>query len=52
MSLLHTSLNGAGLGLRRPLLTDILQHPPENVDFYEIAPENWITIGGSVCLSN
>ncbi len=48
MSLLHTSLNGAGLGLRRPLLTDILQHPPENVDFYEIAPENWITIGGKM----
>ncbi|MEY2666359.1 MAG: hypothetical protein RLZZ384_530 [Pseudomonadota bacterium] len=48
MSHLHSSLRGAGLGLRRPLLAEILQHPPENVDFYEIAPENWITIGGKM----
>jgi uncharacterized protein (UPF0276 family) len=48
MSHLHSSLSGAGLGLRRPLLDEILQHPPENVDFYEIAPENWITIGGKM----
>ena len=48
MSPHHSSFNGAGLGLRRPLLAEILQHPPENVDFYEIAPENWITIGGKM----
>jgi uncharacterized protein (UPF0276 family) len=48
MSHLHSSLNGAGLGLRRPLLTEIFQHAPKNVDFYEIAPENWITIGGKM----
>lgn len=48
MSHLHSSFNGAGLGLRRPLLAEILQHPPKNVDFYEIAPENWITIGGKM----
>ena len=48
MSHLHYSFNGAGLGLRRPLLAEILQHPPKNVDFYEIAPENWITIGGKM----
>ncbi|MEN9896383.1 MAG: hypothetical protein RLZZ66_32 [Pseudomonadota bacterium] len=48
MSPHHSSLIGAGLGLRRPLLVEILQHPPKNVDFYEIAPENWITIGGKM----
>lgn len=48
MSPHHSSLIGAGLGLRRPLLAEILQHPPKNVDFYEIAPENWITIGGKM----
>jgi uncharacterized protein (UPF0276 family) len=48
MSHLHSSLNGAGLGLRRPLLAEIFQHAPKNVDFYEIAPENWITIGGKM----
>ena len=48
MSHLHSSFNGAGLGLRRPLLAEILQHSPKNVDFYEIAPENWITIGGKM----
>ena len=48
MSPHHSSFNGAGLGLRRPLLAEILQHPPKNVDFYEIAPENWITIGGKM----
>jgi len=48
MSHLHSSLSGAGLGLRRPLLAEIFQHAPKNVDFYEIAPENWITIGGKM----
>ena len=37
---------GAGLGLRRSFLTDILQNPPADVDFYEVAPENWMTLGG------
>ncbi len=39
-------VHGAGLGLRRTFLTEINQNPPENVGFYEVAPENWITIGG------
>lgn len=41
-------LNGAGLGLRRPFLSEILQNPLSNVDFFEVAPENWITIGGKL----
>ena len=38
-------VNGAGLGLRRSFLSEVVETPPA-VDFYEVAPENWITIGG------
>lgn len=41
-------LHGAGLGLRRAFLSEIAEHPPTEVDFYEVAPENWITIGGKL----
>ena len=41
-------LQGAGLGLRRSFLSEILQTPHTDVDFYEIAPENWITMGGKL----
>ena len=45
---MHTfsPLHGAGLGLRRSFLAEIVENPPAEVDFYEVAPENWITIGG------
>ncbi|MDD2759660.1 MAG: DUF692 domain-containing protein [Methylomonas sp.] len=36
----------AGLGLRRSFLSEIVDNPPAGVDFYEVAPENWMTIGG------
>lgn len=39
-------VNDAGLGLRRSLLNQLEEFPPNNVGFYEVAPENWITIGG------
>ncbi len=39
-------IHGAGLGLRRPLLKQLLATPPAEVNFYEIAPENWIGMGG------
>lgn len=35
-------LNGAGLGLRRELLAQLLPDLPKQVDFWELAPENWI----------
>ncbi len=38
----------AGLGLRRSFLTEIVETPPENVSFYEVAPENWMTLGGKL----
>jgi hypothetical protein len=41
-------VHGAGLGLRRAFLSEIVDHPPAEVDFYEVAPENWITIGGKL----
>ena len=41
-------VHGAGLGLRRAFLSEIVEHPPTEVDFYEVAPENWITIGGKL----
>lgn len=38
---------GAGLGLRRSLLPELLEQQPEAVSFFEAAPENWINVGGS-----
>ena len=41
-------INHAGLGLRRSFLTDIIETPAENISFYEVAPENWMTLGGKL----
>lgn len=35
-----------GLGLRRDFLAEFLAAPPAQLDFIEVAPENWINIGG------
>ena len=37
---------GAGLGLRRSLLAELTDMPANSVDFMEVAPENWIGMGG------
>lgn len=49
MSAAHNqySVNGAGLGLRRGLTT-ALSDLPDAIDFMEVAPENWIDVGGSM----
>ncbi len=39
-------VHGAGLGLRRDFITEANAHPPSAASFYEVAPENWIGIGG------
>ena len=39
-------VSGAGLGLRRPLMDKLMAEPPADVDFMEVAPENWIHVGG------
>lgn len=41
-------VRGAGLGLRRAFIGPLAEHPPESVDFYEVAPENWMRIGGKL----
>jgi len=42
----HKPLQGAGLGLRRTLINALCEQIPPSVDFFELAPENWINIGG------
>lgn len=40
-------VSGAGLGLRRgPLMEELLEKNPDQVQFLEVAPENWIGVGG------
>ena len=41
------SLQGAGLGLRRAMLPDLLTLDDRAVDFLEVAPDNWIGVGGT-----
>ncbi|HAJ91198.1 MAG TPA: hypothetical protein DCO71_01020 [Gammaproteobacteria bacterium] len=41
-------VSGTGLGLRRTLMGPLRDNPPEPVDFFEVAPENWIGIGGKM----
>jgi len=40
------ALQGAGLGLRRSFIGAAAERPPPEVDFWEVAPENWIGVGG------
>jgi len=39
-------VRGAGLGLRRVLMDALLDNFPPQVRFMELAPENWIEVGG------
>ena len=48
MNTVKNLVHNAGLGLRRSFLKEIVDNPPQNVSFYEVAPENWITIGGKL----
>mgnify|MGYP000271225918 FL=1 len=41
-----SGFQGAGLGLRRALLGPLLSMDQGAVDFMEVAPENWIGVGG------
>lgn len=44
---MQTRLQGAGLGLRRSFLAELDSIPAASLpDFFEIAPENWIGLGG------
>lgn len=44
-------LTGAGLGFRRELMPALEAGVPDAIDFFEIAPENWIDLGGAQAAS-
>ena len=44
----NTEATGAGLGLRRALLGPLQDTPDAPIDFFEVAPENWINVGGKL----
>lgn len=41
-------VRGAGIGLRRSMLGELADGVPDSVSFMEVAPENWIHVGGSL----
>jgi len=41
-------VSGVGLGLRRSMMDELMAEPPWDVDFMEVAPENWIGVGGAL----
>jgi uncharacterized protein (UPF0276 family) len=41
-------VTGAGLGLRRALMGSLQDSPSAPIDFFEVAPENWINVGGKL----
>lgn len=40
-------LFGAGLGLKWELMSELQAGPPLVIDFFEVAPENWVGVGGA-----
>lgn len=46
MPLTRASFKGAGLGLRRALLGPLQEAELDRIGFMELAPENWIGVGG------
>ncbi|MCA1978958.1 MAG: DUF692 domain-containing protein [Thiobacillus sp.] len=38
---------GAGLGFRRELIPALKSRVPDAIEFFELAPENWIDLGGA-----
>lgn len=36
-----------GLGLRREMLSSVLEQQQSDIDFFEVAPENWLPYGGT-----
>lgn len=41
-------VQGAGLGFRRELIDELKLRVPQCIDFFEIAPENWLRLGGAL----
>ncbi|MDW8479384.1 MAG: DUF692 domain-containing protein [Xanthomonadales bacterium] len=44
---LRLPATAVGIGLRRPHLAELAALPDPPVDFFELAPENWIGVGGA-----
>lgn len=42
----HYPVHGAGLGLRREIIKPLSEARLDQIGFMEVAPENWISIGG------
>lgn len=40
-------VQGAGLGLKQEIIPDMLELQPKQISFVEVAPENWINVGGA-----
>jgi uncharacterized protein (UPF0276 family) len=40
-------IRGAGLGLKRELMPQLQAGVPDCIDFFEVAPENWVGLGGA-----
>ena len=40
------TVEGVGLGLRRAMLSELTNVKLDAVDFFEVAPENWVGVGG------
>jgi hypothetical protein len=47
MNIVSCPLSGAGLGLRRSFMDELAQIEAPPIDFLEVAPENWMGMGGS-----
>ncbi len=48
MTQTHPPISGTGLGLRREFLAEMMDDGDYGVDFMEVAPENWIGMGGQL----
>lgn len=48
---MNEPIRGVGLGFRRELIDDLRKEDISVIDFFEIAPENWIGIGGKYAAS-
>ncbi|WP_339672826.1 DUF692 domain-containing protein [Dasania marina] len=46
MTLVNKAVALAGLGLRRDIMSSLQSLPAGELDFFEVAPENWIGLGG------
>lgn len=42
----HSPIKGTGLGLRRDFLDEFIYYNSDEIDFLEVAPDNWVQLGG------